>query len=186
MNKNVKSLILLLVVLAILLGGGYFVYSRYAVKTEPPKNTEITDKEGEPLRDFTVFDAEHNELRAADLAGKPAIINFWASWCPPCCAELPFFDSAWAAHGDRIRFVMINLADDNSETPTAIKSFLEENGYRFPVYYDLNADAANAYAINSIPMTLFVDKNGNVIDSHLGMLSESVLDTMIQTLTGEE
>ena len=111
---------------------GYFVYSRYAVKTEPPKNTEITDKEGEPLRDFTVFDAEHNELRAADLAGKPAIINFWASWCPPCCAELPYFDSAWAAHGDRIRFVMINLADDNSETPTAIKAFWKKTATASP------------------------------------------------------
>ena len=185
MNKNVKSLLILLVALAVVLGGGYLAYSRFAKNAAPTELPTQADDGREALAAFTVYDASHGEVSYADWVGKPAVINFWASWCPPCCAELPDFQKAYEEYGEDVQFVMINLTDGERETEAVVQAFLEENGYTFPVYYDLRYHASEAYNITSIPQTLFVDKNGYVYTAHVGMLSESILNNAINTLLRE-
>lgn len=131
----------------------------------------------EQAPDFAVLDWDGNTVRFSALKGKPVIINIWASWCGPCCSELGEFNEAYLACGDRITFMMIDLADGDWETVDGAKAFVTENGYVFPVYFDVNDEAAYAYGITAIPLTVLIDADGNIVEQHLGSMSG---DTLMQ------
>ena len=124
--------------------------------------------------DFTVLDKNGNEVNLSDYMGTPVVINFWASWCPPCKAELPDFDKACAEFDDVV-FLMVNLTDGKRETKAIVDEFISENGYKFPVYYDTEYSAAYAYNVSSIPATYFIDADGNIAESHIGMINYDTL-----------
>ena len=133
--------------------------------------------------DFAVFDDNNTEVRLSDHFGKPLVVNFWASWCGPCRSELPAFDAAAEEYAGKIDFMMVNLTDGYSETVESVKSFVEESGYTFPVYYDLNQEADNAYSVYSIPLTVLIRADGTVMDSHIGSMDASTLQTYLAQLT---
>ena len=132
--------------------------------------------------DFTALDADGNKVRLSDCIGTPIIVNFWASWCPPCKAELPTFEDAYQTYGDTIRFLMVDLTDGMQETEAGAKAFIEENGYTFPVYFDTTGSAVNAYKLYSIPQTVAIDADGRVVRSQLGAMSEEALAAVIEAL----
>jgi len=134
--------------------------------------------------DFTVLDADGAEVTLADrLAdGKPIVLNFWATWCGPCKSELPAFDKAAAEYADRITFMMLNMTDGYQETVDGVTSFMEENGYTFPVYFDTTYSAAIPYGANSIPLTYFVTSDGVVVGGYMGAMAEETLYSYLEQL----
>lgn len=211
MNRN-RKLILLAALLVILLAGGTVAYNYLAPKaangsgtanetatdagTESSETGDTVDTAqqgtaGEtpdygPAPDFTVYDADGNEVSLSDFAGEPVVINFWTSWCPPCKAELPDFEKLYqetAASGDgaaadggaAVRFLMVNLTDGQRETKEIADAFIAENGYTFPVLYDIDGSGYYAYGLTSIPQTFFVDAAGNIADYRIGMIDEQTL-----------
>ncbi len=123
--------------------------------------------------DFTVVDANGNEVQLSDYFGKPIVLNFWASWCPPCKSEMPYFEEAYKSNPD-IQFLMVNMtAGDSMENA---KAFIAEEGYTFPVFFDTMGQAAYAYSASSLPMTLFIDENGVLITYAIGALSADTLN----------
>lgn len=135
-----------------------------------------------PAPDFTVLDGEGNPVKLSDFRGKPVILNFWASWCPPCKSEMPDFDAAYAEYGEEIQFVMVNLTDGYQETVESAQAFLLDSGYSFPVYFDTELEAAIAYAATSIPVTYLIDADGNLMGQARGAISGETLAQGIRIL----
>ena len=159
-----------------------------AEPTPEPTPEPVTQEEPEPVNDeretapdFTVLNREGEPVRLSDQFGTPVVINFWATWCPPCRAELPAFDEACSVYGDRIRFMMVDLTDGR-DTADIVEQFLEENGYGFPVYFDTELDAAEAYGLYSIPLTVFIRADGTILYSQIGSMSESDLTRNLESL----
>ncbi|MBQ8975556.1 MAG: TlpA family protein disulfide reductase [Oscillospiraceae bacterium] len=135
-----------------------------------------------PAADFQVLDFDEREVSLTDHIGKPTVVNFWATWCPPCKSELPAFDKLYAEYGDRVDFMMVDLTDGQRDTVDVVKEFVDNNDYSFPVYFDTKSSAAAAYGVYSIPMTVFIDEEGYITGTHIGAMEESTLKEYLDKL----
>ncbi len=196
MNKNTK-LIITIIVFALVLVLAFFGYKELSRNYSPGDAANVTDdskieeqmdvpdeveEEKFVAPDFTVYDADGEAVSLSDQLGKPVVINFWASWCGPCRSELGDFDEVAAEYEDDVIFMMVNLTDGSRETVEGVKDFVKNEGYSFPVYFDTDYSAAQAYAVRSIPLTVFVDAEGNLTDGHVGAMSKSKLKEYIEVL----
>lgn len=154
---------------------------------------EPSDTENQllPAVDFTLTDQFGNTHSLSDYKGKTIFLNFWATWCPPCRAEMPDIQKIYETYdteGDDALIVLgvaaPNYGDEKDEE--GIKSFLKENGYTYPVLMDTNAELFGAYGIYSFPTTFMIDRDGNVFGYASGQLSEDTMKSIIeQTMKGE-
>lgn len=153
-------------------------------ETDEKDESEAEENKAEENKaaDFKVYDEDGNEVRLSDYMGKPLVVNFWASWCPPCKREMPYFQKMTEQYGQEVTFLMINETDGDRETKENAQAFIKDNGYNMKVLFDQDQDAANAYYIFYLPRTLFIDKNGNIIEDHSGEISEEELETKIKEL----
>ena len=134
-----------------------------------------------PAPDFTALDEAGEEVKLSDYFGKPVVLNFWASWCPPCKSEMPDFEAAFKVHDD-VQFLMVNLTDGAEETVDTARQYVEEQGYTFPILFDTNYEAATAYMISSIPTTYFLDREGNLTAHAVGAINAAVLEKGIEMI----
>lgn len=171
---------------------GITVEPRQSSQTNPStegttsgKKPDVTgDIKKNTAPDFTVLDKDGNTVRLSDKFGKPVVINFWATWCPPCKQELPDFDKLCKEYGDRVVFMMVNLTDGYRDTVDGTKRFVSGKGYTFPVYFDTKDNAASAYNVSSIPQTTFIDAKGNIYTTRIGAMSEATLRSYLNALLG--
>ncbi len=193
MEKTYQILKLLIWVLlfAVLITGAWVLYNRLSAGMEPqslatmaPEGTEGTEAPKTLAPDFTVYDFEGEAHKLSDFRGKPVILNFWASWCGPCKSEMPEFQSFFDTYGDRIHFLVVNLTDGYQETQESASSYITEQGYTFPVYYDTDMSAAMAYGVNAVPVTYFIDEEGCIAAAAQGALNESRFRQGVDLLLG--
>lgn len=185
MKKNSKFLMLILIFVAVLLLAffGYRKLSdRYKAGEALPQNQDT--QSSEQAADFTVLNTDGEEVNLSDFFGKPIVVNFWATWCGPCKSEMPAFDALYSEYGDDVEFLMVNLTDGSRDTVESAKSFITELGYTFPVYFDTELNAAKAYSLYSIPMTVFIGADGELIKTYTGSMNENTLQNYISELLG--
>lgn len=141
-----------------------------------------------PAIDFTLKDQYGNTHTLSDYKGKTVFLNFWATWCSPCRAEMPDIQKLYEEFQQE-DVVILGVAAPNlgrEKSEEGIKGFLEENGYTYPVVMDTEAEAFQAYGINSFPTTFMIDKDGNVFGYIPGQLSEETMrDIIRQTVDGK-
>ncbi len=144
-----------------------------------PKNYITAD-------DFTVYDSNGKEVRLSDFVGKPTVVNFWATWCGYCVKELPDFEKKYQEYGNDVNFLMVDMADGSRETKKDALDFKREHAYTFPVYFDSDFSATEAYSIRSIPMTLILDKEGNLIKTQYGTMDGNDLKFYLDKMLDKE
>lgn len=133
-------------------------------------------------KNFTVKDENKRDVSLAEKLGKPVVVNFWASWCPPCKSEFPAFEKAYSKHKDRIEFMMVNLTFADMGNINDTLNFINEAGYTFPVYYDTDYTTPELFNINGIPHTVFFNSDGTIYKEHIGAMNESVLNSYLSGL----
>lgn len=144
------------------------------------ETTETTSSE--VAADFTVCDAEGNTIKLSDFKGKGVVVNFWADWCSPCRQELPDFMQAYEKYKNDVIFMMVNVSCESDEQIQSILKFAEDNSYSFPIYFDKLQSASIAYGVRTIPLSVFIDKNGNIVGTHNGVISRQILENYIQKI----
>ena len=182
-----QKILILVLVLALLIGGGSLLYKQLLSNMMP--GIAVTDEDGETqaeekhlMPDFTVYDADGNPVQLSDFRGKPVVLNFWASWCGPCKSEMPDFDAKAAELNGKVAFLMVNLTDGYQETVDSASAFIQEQGYTFPVYYDTDLSAAQAYGVSSVPVTYFIDAEGYFVAWARGAMTEDMLQQGVDML----
>jgi len=139
------------------------------------QGAESADTEKLKTPDFTMQDAAGNNVNLSDLFGKPIVLNFWASWCPPCKAEMPDFNTVFEELGEDVHFVMLDAVDGVRETREKGEAYVTEQGFTFPVYYDMEQDAVIQYGIRAFPTTVFIDSEGYIVAGVEGSIDENTL-----------
>ena len=200
--KNKKTVLIILLVFALILGGASVLYNRFGRDMAPEQLAEQAPQASEPVSDnsagsgesepekvlapdFTVYDLEGNEVHLSDFIGKTVILNFWASWCGPCKMEMPDFHEKYLELGNEIHFLMINMTDGSRETVDSASKFIAEQEYTFPVFYDTESDASAAYGVYSLPTTFFIDAEGYAIAQATGAINMKILDKGIEMISQE-
>lgn len=105
-------------------------------------------------------------------------MNVWASWCLPCRAEAPLLNEAFAAYGDRVEFIGIDVQDNQPDA----KAFLDEFGLDFDHFFDRNREIPNAYGGIGTPVTFFFAASGELVSTHNGVIDERTLALNIDDL----
>ena len=124
-----------------------------------------------------------NEVKLSDMFGKPIVLNFWASWCPPCRVEMPDFEKVFIELGEDIEFMMVCLVDGSRETTATGAAHVVGNGFTFPVYYDVTQEAAIVYEVWSIPATYFINAEGYLVAYAEGSINERTLRSGIDRIS---
>lgn len=137
------------------------------------------DFKGESAPDFTLKDLKGNSFKLSDFSGKIIILNFFATWCPPCRSEMPDFNQIQKANPDTVKIVAVNVGGENVNQ---VSNFVSQLGLEFMVARD-DGKVANMYGpIRAIPVTFVIDKNMNVQKHYIGARPKEVFEKDIEEL----
>lgn len=143
-------------------------------------NSEPREKGTAP--DFSIIGFDGRTAKLSDLRGKVVIVNFWASWCPPCREEAAYLEQTWRKYKDQgVVFIGVDWVDTNKEALAYIKEF-DITYLNGP---DTGTHIADAYRIKGVPETFYVAKNGELRGVHIGPLQSPELDEKIEELLKE-
>lgn len=167
----------LLLIGAFFLGVAWILYSR-----EPVEEINLTSAEapavGYRAPDFTLQTLSGESFTLSDQQGQPVVLNFWATWCPPCRAEIPFFQAASRKYNGQV----IIAGVDDGEPADRVAPFVREMGITYPVPLDESGEISRIYRVSSLPETVFIDRNGVVQNIHLGIMNQAMLEERIGQL----
>jgi len=141
-----------------------------------PVQTVVPPQIGVTLRDFTLEDVNGETVRLSDYKGKHVLINTWATWCPPCKAEMPLLNQYYQAHAAE-GFVI--LAINAGDTQAEVASFVNQSGLKFPVLLDPGTQLLNQMAIHSFPTSILIGRDGVVKAIHIGLFTQESIEAEI-------
>jgi peroxiredoxin len=129
-----------------------------------------------PAHGFSLTGLDGKTHRLADYRGQVVLINFWATWCIPCRAEMPDLEHEYRVHRGQ---GLVVLGIDWREDAATARAFTDEIGVTYPVLLDRSGSAHDAYEVGALPETFYVDRQGRLISSRLGIAGRDKLESEI-------
>jgi thiol-disulfide isomerase/thioredoxin len=166
-----KQVIVIIVVGLIAFAGGIGAKSLLMPTAESPNNRQLPE--------FNLPDLNGKSRAISEWQGKVRVINFWATWCPPCLKEMPEFNALQKQYADK-DLQVIGIALDESQP---VKDFVAANNISYPILLGETQGMALAHSlgnvVNAVPFTVIVDKSGVIVKSHMGELQGKQLIEMV-------
>jgi peroxiredoxin len=132
----------------------------------PPGETTTKAAVGAPAPDFVLKSVDGKDVRLSDYRGRVVLLNFWATWCPPCRSEMPSIESL-SRKMNGYDFAILAVSIDGFET-SQLKNMIAPNHYSFTILHDPEQKVADMYLITGIPTTYIIDKDGVIVDKSVG------------------
>lgn len=155
---------------------GFVTEQEFDISTDQEEGlapaSEVGIKVGMIAPDFTLNDLQGNEVKLSDLRGQTVMINFWATWCPPCRDEMPMLEAVYRERADKGLVVLAVSMDDD---PDAVARFVKDYGLTFPVVIDTNKRVSFRYRVRPIPTTFLLDRDGAIRDIQVGAMDRKAL-----------
>ncbi len=188
MNKNLLSIVIILLAVAI-------IFVNVWEKPASEENSEATSvditkdesipgvdlgevQEGNQAPDFTLTTLDGEELKLSDYRGKKVILNFWATWCPPCKAEMPHMQSFYEENHEEVEVIAVNLTNmDKGEE--AINTFVEDYELTFAIPLDEAGDIGMQYQAFTIPTSYAINKDGIIQKKIIGPMDEAMMKSIV-------
>jgi peroxiredoxin len=179
-----KEHLLMAVALVVVFVAAVFFYSRWqrgSGTPSVPQPGSATPAGGQMAPPFTLKDIQGNPFDSATLMGKPSVINFFATWCPPCRGEIPGFVEVYEKYKGQ-GFAMVGISVD-SDTRDKLPSFVAEQKITYPVLLGGDGATAKAYGgVSAIPTTFFVGRDGAIRNVHVGFMDKAAFDQEVSKL----
>jgi len=142
-------------------------------------------KNPEPLPEFIVKTVEGKSIASADWQGKVVLLNFWATWCPPCLEEIPYLIKLQSKYGDHLQIIGFSLNSGSPESVNAaIKQFVQQQGINYPVVIAAPELQNKFGGILGLPTTFLLDDHGRVVQKHVGVVNPVIYEAEIRALLG--
>lgn len=132
---------------------------------------------GSPAPAFSLTSPDGVPVTLDQLKGKPTVINFWATWCPPCKAELPLLQRTFGQN-QQVNFLAISVKEEKE----TVRAFLQAESLQLPVALDSDGTVLEAFQVRGLPTTIFLNADGVIVGRHLGGLTETSLQEYLDTL----
>lgn len=194
MKKNIGLLIVVLLIAAMI-----GTYVKQQIDKEREIDTALLGKEveertvglnnGDTPPDFTLMNLEGKEVTLSELRGKKVVLNFWATWCPPCKAEMPHMQNYYEKYAkkDNVEILAVNLTSGERDVTADAKidtvmTFRDAYELTFPILLDPENEAGSEYQVITIPTTFFIDSTGTIQQSIQGPMNLDMLKNTLQSL----
>lgn len=128
---------------------------------------------GHPAPDFTLADLKGNEVTLSDFRGQTVFINFWATWCPPCRAEMPEIEAVYQEYKDK---GVVVIGVDILEPEDVVRQFVERGGYNWTFVLDATGAVSDDYRITAIPTSFFIDREGIIQAVNIGAMTKRAME----------
>ncbi|MGD2162934.1 MAG: TlpA disulfide reductase family protein [Anaerolineales bacterium] len=170
-----------LLVVTFIMGVAWIVVSA-ADEAQTTSGQIPSPRQGFLAPDFSLNTLEGQQITLSELRGDPIIVNLWASWCPPCRAEMPAIQKVYDQNQARgLQVLAVNMTYQDSET--AAEAFVQEYELSFPVLLDMTGMVGNGYQMRALPSTYFIDREGIIQQVIIGgPMSEATLQSAVEAL----
>ena len=175
---NFRRIVIPGIVVLVVAGFGALLAVGLAMKAAPTGASGAA-RVSHPANDFTLKTFGGEEITLSDLKGNPVVINFWASWCPPCREEASTLERTWREYRVKgVTFIGVNIQDKEEDA----LAYIAEYNVTYPNGPDLKGRITIDYGVGGIPVTFFIDKDGMISSRWVGAISQSLLKERIEEL----
>jgi peroxiredoxin len=183
-NRNTTILVVVIFVVASMLLAGHFISKRASAA---PAGAALTsaDPAGRAAPDFELKSIDGKSYKLADLRGKAVLLNFWATWCPPCKIEIPWFIELQKQYANQGLVVVGVAMDDDTNKQKVVADFANQMKIDYPILLGTDQVADQYGGVDALPTTFFIGRDGKIVRRVMGLAGHSEFEEAIQAALKE-
>jgi peroxiredoxin len=184
-RRDRETIIAVLVLLALALSVPLLRGIAAPQRTVVAEGAEAAALTSQVAPDFTLQTLDGSDVTLSSLRGKVVVVNFWATWCPPCVREMPRLVRVSETYRDQ-GLVVLGVNTTYQDDPAKVRQFVRDNGVSYPILLDPEGAVSQLYPARLIPTTYLIDRNGRIVHTKVGEVDEATLNEQVQALLADE